>query len=221
MVDTDSDSCDSYIEVESTKTAKDDSSESFIDIGQTNVCDSKMINNELKKEVISKVSTSHCIDNIEALKHLERRFISAMGQLAELSSDKEQLEYLVERLQQETETVGDYVIMYQHQRMQQKLKIQEKEDEVRQLAKDRTELQDKLTKLQGLVTNLVSGNSKEPEKEIIIENKLTEESVDIEEKKKILELLSEIDTESNQIIARCEISEPWFWENSQAKVMTV
>jgi hypothetical protein len=75
-------------------------------------------NIEMKKEVIFKESKSHCIDNIEALKDLERRFISAMGQLAELSSDKVQLEYLVERLQQETEAVGDYVIMYQHQRMQ-------------------------------------------------------------------------------------------------------
>ena len=94
-----------------------------------------------------------------------------MGQLAELSSEKEQLEYLVERLQQETEKVGFYVIMYQHQRMKKKMKIQEKEDEVRQLAKDRTELQDKPTKLQGLVTNLVSGNSKDPDYEIIIEKK--------------------------------------------------
>jgi predicted transcriptional regulator len=51
------------------------------------------------------------------------------------------------------------------------MKIQEKEDEVRQLAKDRTELQDKLTKLQGLVKNLVSGNSKDPDYEIIIEKK--------------------------------------------------
>ena len=133
-----------------------------------------------------------------------------MVQLAELSSEKEQLEYLVERLQQETEKVGFYVIMYQHQRMKKKMKIQEKEDEVRQLAKDRTELQDKLTKLQGSVKNLVSGNSKDPDYEIIIEKKLTEESVDIEEKKKILELVSEIDTESNQIIARCEISELGF-----------
>mgnify|MGYP007114539142 CR=1 FL=1 len=111
--------------------------------------------------------------------------------------------------------------MWSHRRRQHKLKSQEKEDKVRQLAIDRAELKDKLSKLQGLATNLVSGRSKYSENEIIINNKLTEESVDIEEKKKILELLSEIDTESNQIIARCEISEPWFWENSQAKVMTV
>ena len=61
---------------------------------------------------------------------LLRRFISAMEKLAELSSDKEQLEHLVERLQEETDTIGDYVIMYQHQRKQQRIKIQEKEQEV-------------------------------------------------------------------------------------------
>merc|ERR1719244_1958994 len=37
MVDTDSDSCDSYIEVDSTKTAKDDSSESFVELVQPNL----------------------------------------------------------------------------------------------------------------------------------------------------------------------------------------
>jgi len=221
MVDTDSDSCESYIEVESNKTTKDDSSESFIDLGSTDalqkhdICTSPQ-NNQIKRDA----PEAHCIDNIEALKQLERRFISAMDQLAELSSDKEQLEYLVERLQQETETVGDYVIMYQHQRMQQKLKIQEKEEEVCQLAKDRAELQEKLMKLQGMVTNLLSENINTVHDKLI-EDHDNGESHDIEEKKKILELLTEIGTESTHIIARCEVSEPWFWENSQAKVVTV
>ena len=222
MVDTDSDSCDSYIEVDSTKTPKDDSSESFIDLAQSTDIYNKVEDEETEKK--DKTTNSHqsgCLDNIEALKHLEKRFISAMGQLAELSSEKEQLEYLVARLQEETETVGDYVIMYQHQRMQQKLKIQEKEDEVRQLAKDRSELQEKLNKLQGLVTNLVAGDSKDPVTEPVIEANTSESHLETEEKKKILDLLSEIDTDSNQIIARCEVTQPWFWENSQAKVMTV
>merc|ERR1719268_631973 len=82
--------------------------------------------------------------------------MAAMEQLADLSSDKEQLEYLVERLQTETETIGDYVIMYQHQRKMQKLKMQEKEEQVLQLAKDRADLLTKLTQLQELVTKLVN-----------------------------------------------------------------
>merc|ERR1719356_837079 len=90
-----------------------------------------------------------------ALKQLESRFISAMEKLAELSSDKEQLEHLVERLQEETDTIGDYVIMYQHQRKQQRIKIQEVEQEVAQLAQDRAELQGKLVQLEQLVKRVV------------------------------------------------------------------
>merc|ERR1711936_943846 len=96
-------------------------------------------------------------------------------QLATLSSDKEQLEHLVERLQEETETIGDYVIMYQHQRKMQKLKIQEKDEQVQQLAKDRSELLDKLSKLQQLVTKLVDDPSDE--------NETSKEMVEISQKK--------------------------------------
>merc|ERR1712106_1107838 len=83
MVDTDSDSCESYIEVESSKTTKDDSSESFIVLGSTdtiqrNVLSSQTENIVLKKETVTDESKSHCLDNIEALKQLEMRFISAM-----------------------------------------------------------------------------------------------------------------------------------------------
>ena len=44
--------------------------------------------------------------------------------------------------------------MYQHQRQQQKIKIQEKEAQLQQLAKDRAELSSKLATLQTMVTSL-------------------------------------------------------------------
>ena len=94
---------------------------------------------------------SSSADNFESVKQLLNRFIAAMEQLAELSSDKEQLEHFVERLQEETETIGDYLIMGKLQNM----KIQEKEEQVVQLAKDRAELLTKLTQLQDLVTKMV------------------------------------------------------------------
>ncbi|XP_023334913.1 golgin subfamily A member 2 isoform X1 [Eurytemora carolleeae] len=64
------------------------------------------------------------VDNLEAWRQLENRFISAMNTVASLSSDKDQLEHLVTRLQEETDTIADYIVMYQHQRKQQKMKIQ-------------------------------------------------------------------------------------------------
>merc|ERR1711862_1027659 len=82
--------------------------------------------------------------------------IKAMEQVAKLTLEKEQLEYIIGRLQDETETVGDYVVMYQHQRQQQKLRMQEKEDQLLQLSKDRQELRTKLSSLQDMVTKLMS-----------------------------------------------------------------
>merc|ERR1712013_813061 len=151
-----------------------------------------------------------------ALKQLESRFISAMEKLAELSSDKEQLEHLVERLQEETDTIGDYVIMYQHQRKQQRIKIQEQE--VAQLAQDRAELQGKLAQLEQLVKRVVDKEEVQEATENMAEEDVKEESQD---KEKILELLSEIGSDSNQMVARCENFEPWFWDNCDNKVITV
>ena len=166
-----------------------------------------------------------------------------MEKLAELSSDKEQLEHLVERLQEETDTIGDYVIMYQHQRKQQRIKIQEKEQEVclsnvlltmptilfqakdiithfqvAQLAQDRADLQGKLTQLEQMVKRMVVKEEVQEATEAMVEEQVKE---DCQHKEKILELLSEIGTDSNQIVAKCENMEPWFWDNCDNKVITV
>ena len=56
-----------------------------------------------------------------------------------------------QRLQGETDTIGDYVIMYQQQRARHENRIREKEQQVAQLASDRAELQEKLSQLLNLV----------------------------------------------------------------------
>jgi len=248
-----SDSSDSFVELDSEKKSSVPSSDSFVNVDPVHK-DFKVdeyVSNEtdvtsVEQTVIRTVDlpfiptqeltssmTNSSVDNFESVKQLENRFMAAMEQLAELSSDKEQLEHLVERLQEETETIGDYVIMYQHQRKMQKMKIQEKEEQVVQLAKDRAELLTKLTQLQDLVTKMVDDPI---EKVVNVTNETLAESVDTKEaspekvsdkmassmeKEKILELINEIGTGSNQMMARCENFEPWFWENSPSKVMTV
>ena len=64
-----------------------------------------------------------------------------------------------QRLQGETDTIGDYVIMYQQQRARHENRIREKEQQVAQLASDRAELQEKLSQLLNLVSKLVSNNA--------------------------------------------------------------
>ena len=248
-----SSSSDERVEMaESTLSDDTSSSESFIEINKKTSSDSFVeIDNEGERvESINSVEEAilhtedlpfvpqqkYFISSDEvstSFQQLEHRFMLAMEQLAELSSDKEQLEHLVERLQDETETIGDYVIMYQHQRKLHRTKIQEKEEQVQQLAKDRAELLGKLQQLQAMVTNLVEPGVSSEAVESAAEALTATTSSAAEtvamsdtvqsslEREKILELIADIGTGSGQMVAACEQFQPWFWETSPSKVLTV
>lgn len=47
----------------------------------------------------------------EAHKALEDRFSRSMQQVAELSDDKQRLEHVIQQLQVETETIGQYHVL--------------------------------------------------------------------------------------------------------------
>lgn len=166
-------------------------------------------------------------DNLDAWRQLEKRFITAMNRVAALSSDKEQLEHLVTRLQDETETITDYIIMYQHQRKQQKIKIQEKDIQLQQLSTDKEKLQTKLADLHGLVDRLVNDKQEPCE-----EASETPSGVDGErsprstgspgpDTEKIYQLLSEIQADSEHMVNNIENFQPYFFDNNNGKVMTV
>ena len=52
--------------------------------------------------------------------------------------------------------------MYQHQRQQQKLRLQEKEEQLAQVARDKDELRVKLSSLQEMVTRLIARDQSDP-----------------------------------------------------------
>ena len=54
---------------------------------------------------------------------IEQKFNEAMEKIAGLTSEKEQLEHIIVRLQEETDTVGEYITLYQYQRSQQRYYI--------------------------------------------------------------------------------------------------
>ena len=95
-----------------------------------------------------------------ALLKLQQKFKKAMQDNVELSTEKEQLEHLVIQLQEETETIGEYITIYQHQRRQQKLNLAEKETQLQSLSRDREELKSKLSQLQLLVKHFIKAESK-------------------------------------------------------------
>ncbi|CAM2700448.1 unnamed protein product [Rotaria socialis] len=80
-----------------------------------------------------------------------QRFNRAMRDNADLQDRTQQLEHLILQLQSETDTIGDYISLYQQQRQQLHRRYQEKDDYIKQLSHDRLSLQRKLSELETLL----------------------------------------------------------------------
>ncbi|XP_058460981.1 golgin subfamily A member 2 isoform X2 [Malaya genurostris] len=91
----------------------------------------------------------------EAMEKLQERFKRTMLEVAELSDEKQRLEHLVMQLQGETETIGEYITLYQQQRRLLKQKDMERDLQLHQLANDREVMRLKLKELNYLVHQLV------------------------------------------------------------------
>lgn len=110
---------------------------------------------------VTSVSSTNTVDveEYEALnraKHqIEERLVRSMKEQADISTRAEELEHLVMQLQGETDTIGEYVTLYQEQRAALKEKAVEREQYVVKLSQERSELQDKLAELQALVMQLL------------------------------------------------------------------
>ncbi|CAL1297282.1 unnamed protein product [Larinioides sclopetarius] len=90
-----------------------------------------------------------------AMTQLEERFKQTMNRIAELSDERQQLEHLVMQLQGETDTIGDYIALYQIQRGLMRKRASEKDEYIAQLARDREDMKAKLGELQNLVMRLL------------------------------------------------------------------
>lgn len=95
------------------------------------------------------------LDKESAMKFLEQKFMQTMQDIANLTEEKQRLEHLVLQLQSETETIGEYIALYQHQRGILKQRALEKDEQLKQLANDRQEMKNKLDQLNMLVTRLI------------------------------------------------------------------
>ncbi|XP_029731365.2 golgin subfamily A member 2 [Aedes albopictus] len=91
----------------------------------------------------------------EAMEKLQERFKRTMLEVAELTDEKQRLEHLVMQLQGETETIGEYITLYQQQRRMLKQKDMERDLQLEQLAHDREMMKLKLKELNYLVHQLV------------------------------------------------------------------
>ncbi|XP_024154885.1 golgin subfamily A member 2 isoform X3 [Oryzias melastigma] len=91
-----------------------------------------------------------------AMEKLQQRFTSLMQEKADLKERVEELEHRCIQLSGETDTIGEYIALYQSQRAIMKQKHQEKEQYISMLAQDKEEMKAKLAELQNLVMRLVA-----------------------------------------------------------------
>uniref|UniRef100_W5KKP9 Golgin A2 n=1 Tax=Astyanax mexicanus TaxID=7994 RepID=W5KKP9_ASTMX len=90
-----------------------------------------------------------------AMEKLQERFTGLMQEKVDLKERVEELEHRCIQLSGETDTIGEYIALYQNQRAIMKQKHIEKEEYISMLAKDKEEMKAKLAELQDLVMRLV------------------------------------------------------------------
>lgn len=104
------------------------------------------------------VASTVMIPTEEAMEKLQERFTRTMTEVANLTEEKHRLEHLVMQLQGETETIGEYITLYQQQRRLLKQREVEKDFQVQQIICDKEIMKDKLTQLNRLVEQLLQQN---------------------------------------------------------------
>ncbi|XP_069800016.1 golgin subfamily A member 2 isoform X2 [Dendropsophus ebraccatus] len=91
-----------------------------------------------------------------AMEKLQFRFTDLMQERVELKERVEELEHRCIQLSGETDTIGEYIALYQSQRAILKQRHREKEEYISRLAQDKEEMKAKLLELQVLVMRLVA-----------------------------------------------------------------
>nr|XP_033816468.1 golgin subfamily A member 2 isoform X2 [Geotrypetes seraphini] len=90
-----------------------------------------------------------------SMEKLQSRFTVLMQEKADLKERVEELEHRCIQLSGETDTIGEYIALYQSQRAILKQRHRDKEEYISRLAQDKEEMKVKLTELQELVMRLV------------------------------------------------------------------
>ncbi|KAK3088299.1 hypothetical protein FSP39_017253 [Pinctada imbricata] len=125
---------------------------------------------DLQGEVLQKSATNDSIDSFQendrvsraeldnvkqAMEMVQEKYTKVMRDKAELTDKAEELEHLVLQLQGETDTIGEYISLYHHQRALLQQRETQKNEYISHLARDREEMQEKLGELQTLVMQLL------------------------------------------------------------------
>uniref|UniRef100_A0A8B9ZHX7 Golgin subfamily A conserved domain-containing protein n=1 Tax=Anas platyrhynchos TaxID=8839 RepID=A0A8B9ZHX7_ANAPL len=162
---------------------------------------------------------------------VQSRFTDLMREKADLKERLEELEHRCIQLSGETDTIGEYIALYQSQRAILKQRHQEKEEYISRLAQDKEEMKVKLLELQDLVMRLVRERNEWYSKYVAAAQnpellaRLREPSQDDPTAKQIMQLLREIQNPQERVGSLLENPcIPFFYradENNEVKIMVV
>ncbi|XP_032590268.1 golgin subfamily A member 2 isoform X2 [Drosophila grimshawi] len=158
---------------------------------------------EQHSEQLSSNCETPLLPTAEAVEKLQSRFTTLISRVADLTEEKQSLEHLVLQLQSETETIGEYIALYQTQRRMLKQREYEKATQMRLLQAEREQLREKIDALNQLVGSLglpadhmkpdETEQQKEQEQQLPVENENSQEIIN-----KIQDIITEIKVNAEQ-----------------------
>ncbi|KAJ8726304.1 hypothetical protein PYW07_001002 [Mythimna separata] len=93
----------------------------------------------------------HSLQRADAMMKLQDRFLKIMGEVADLSDEKHRLEHIILQLQNETDTICEYVALYQQQRSLLKRRDEERGAQLKIFQQECGKLKRELEELAGLL----------------------------------------------------------------------
>jgi chromosome segregation ATPase len=116
-----------------------------------------------------------------------------MHEKAELEDKLQESEHRIIQLEGETETIGEYVALYQTQRMALKEKFTEKDKIIQQLLDDKRHLEIRLNEVQGLVKQLSDNRQFINGEDAWVEDKSHDQSHDHHQLNPVNQIVSRIE----------------------------
>lgn len=107
-------------------------------------------------EHLSHTHNSELIPKEEAMMKLQGRFLKIMEEVADLSDEKHQLEHIILQLQNETDTICEYVALYQQQRSLLKLRDEERNAQLKIFQSECEKMRNQLKELNDIIIKVIN-----------------------------------------------------------------
>lgn len=113
---------------------------------ETSELESKPLTDDFKE------NKRNILQRADAMTKLQERFLKIMGEVADLSDEKHRLEHIILQLQNETDTICEYVALYQQQRSLLKRRDEERSAQLKIFQEECGKLKNQLEELSGLLS---------------------------------------------------------------------